>query len=84
LFIQEIFGKLGDSPRRFFYGPGPVNFDIALLKTVALKESKSLQFRAEAFNLFNQAQFFGATSVNGTFGNPEFGRIVSAMPARIM
>lgn len=84
LFSQETLATLGDSPRRFFYGPGFVNFDVALLKVIPLNERKSLQIRAEAFNVFNQAQFFGAASVNGTFGNPQFGRIVSAMPARIM
>ncbi len=84
LFSQEILGTLGDSPRRFLYGPGFINFDVAVLKVIPLNERKSLQVRAEAFDVFNQAQFFGATSVNGTFGSPQFGRIVSAMPARIM
>ena len=73
------------------YGGNPVYggnygtcFDVAVLKVIPLNERKSLQVRAEAFDVFNQAQFFGATSVNGTFGSPQFGRIVSAMPAGIM
>jgi len=84
LFSQETLGTLGNSPRRFFYGPGFINFDVAVLKVIPVTERKSLHIRAEAFNVFNQAQFFGATSVNGTFGSPQFGRIVSAMPPRIM
>jgi hypothetical protein len=39
---------------RFFHGLGALNFDLALLKTTRLGESKSktLQFRLEAFKLF--------------------------------
>ncbi len=51
---------MGTARRRFFYGPGIDNFDLALEKTVPLTGSKALQFRAEAFNAFNHAQFYGA------------------------
>ena len=33
------------------------NFDFSLLKTTAIKESTNIQFRAEAFNLFNHPYF---------------------------
>jgi hypothetical protein len=39
------------------------NWDMALLKTTKLTESKSLEFRFETFNAFNHAQFSGPTSV---------------------
>ena len=51
--------------RRFFNGPGLNNYDMALLKNLRLTESKSLQFRVEAFNVFNHAQFFGPQAVDG-------------------
>ena len=64
--------------RRFFYGPGMDNYDIALLKNVRLTESKSLQFRLEGFNIFNHAQLFGPQSVDGNIGSSSFGQVVSA------
>jgi hypothetical protein len=77
-------GYLGTASRRFFYGPGIENFDVALLKDLRLTESKSLQFRLEAFNAFNHAQFYGPAAVNGNISSPEFGRVVSAAPPRIL
>jgi hypothetical protein len=88
LFTQETLGSLGTCPLAFFSGPGLVNFDVALAKVVAIKESKSLEFRWEAYNVFNSPQFFisanGQPSVQGNYTNPQFGQIVGAMNARIM
>ena len=84
LFSLPPLGSVGSAGRRFFYGPGINNFDLALLKVIELGESKSLQFRVEAFNAFNHAQFYGPTAVNGNISSPEFGRIVSAAQARIL
>jgi hypothetical protein len=71
-------GQMGNVPRRFFYGPGLENFDVALHKVVVLTESKSLEFRVEAFNVFNHAQFFGPATVNGNISSSNFGWIVNA------
>jgi hypothetical protein len=60
------------------------NYDIALLKSVLLTESKSLQFRLEAFNAFNHAQFFGPQSVDGNIGSSTFGRVINAQPPRLV
>ncbi len=65
LFSVETLGQLGNAPRRFFHGPGIENFDMQISKTVQLTESRSLDFRVQAFNVFNHAQFYGPTSVNG-------------------
>ena len=43
--------------RRSFSGPGIDNYDMALLKSTTITETTKLQFRAEAFNVFNHAQF---------------------------
>ncbi|MGO8792868.1 MAG: hypothetical protein ACLQVL_36520 [Terriglobia bacterium] len=61
---------MGAAARRLFYGPGIANFDLALLKKLRLTESKSLQFRAEAFNMANHAQFYGPAAVNGNISSP--------------
>ena len=60
------------------------NFDIALLKNVRLTEAKSLQFRVEAFNAFNHAQFFGPQAVDGNIDSSTFGQIISAAPPRLV
>ena len=78
LFSIPALGQMGNVPRRFFYGPGLNNFDLALQKLFKLTESKSLEFRAEAFNAFNHAQFFGAAAVNGNVSSGNFGKIVNA------
>jgi Carboxypeptidase regulatory-like domain/TonB dependent receptor len=83
LFSDNALGTPGNSPRRFFYGPGINNFDLALLKNLKLTESKSLQFRLEAFNVFNHAQFFGPNSVDGNIGSATFGQVISAAAPRL-
>jgi hypothetical protein len=86
LFSLPALGQLGTASRRFFYGPGIDNFDLAILKDVRLTESKSksLQLRLEAFNAFNHAQFYGPTAVDGNISSPEFGRVVSAAAPRTL
>ncbi len=84
LFSLPETGTLGTAARRFFYGPGMINFDLALQKIVPLTESRSLQFRLEAFNAFNHGQFFGPTAVNGNIASPAFGQIVNANSPRVV
>jgi len=84
LFSLPALGSPGDAPHRLFYGPGLENFDIALLKSLALGESKALQFRLETFNTFNHAQFFGPASVNGEITSSAFGQVVSADSPRLV
>jgi hypothetical protein len=43
-----------------------------------------MEFRAEAFNVVNHAQFFGATAVEGNISSGNFGHGVSAMPPRLL
>jgi hypothetical protein len=51
---------------------------------VPFTESKSLQFRMEGFNMFNHAQFFGPSAVNGNVNSSTFGQVVSAASPRLM
>jgi hypothetical protein len=83
-FSMNALGSPGTSKRRFFYGPGQDNFDMALAKNLPLTESKSLLFRVEAFNVFNHAQFFGPQAVDGNIGSSTFGNVISAAAPRIM
>jgi Carboxypeptidase regulatory-like domain len=84
LFSENALGTPGNASRRYFYGPGMENFDMALLKNLRLTESKSLQFRLEAFNVFNHAQFFGPQAVDGNIGSGTFGQVVSAAAPRLL
>ena len=78
LFSPEALGTIGNSRRRFFHGPGLNNWNVALLKNTMLTESKTLQFRAEAFNVFNHAQFSAQNSTGfGTVASSGFGVISS-------
>ncbi len=84
LFRLPELGEVGTSARRFFYGPGIANFDAALHKNVSLPESRSLELRLEAFNIFNHAQFDGAAAVNGNISSAGFGQIVNAAAPRLI
>ena len=47
----------GNSLTGAIYGPGQYNWDFAVLKNTKIWEGGTLQFRAEAFNIWNRAQF---------------------------
>ncbi|MGA7352126.1 MAG: TonB-dependent receptor, partial [Acidobacteriaceae bacterium] len=84
LFSVPALGEFGDARRRFFHGPGSDDTDFALAKSTTVLDGKELQVRAEAFNVFNHAQFFGPGSVEGNVGSADFGQIVSAAAPRLM
>jgi Carboxypeptidase regulatory-like domain len=84
LFATESPGQLGNTRRRFFYGPGISNFDVQVTKNVPLTETKSLDIRIEGFNVFNHAQFYGPAAVDGEVNDPTFGRVVSAADPRLV
>ncbi|MBI1355634.1 MAG: hypothetical protein GC160_14950 [Acidobacteria bacterium] len=72
-------GKFGNAGRNIARGPGLGNLDLALLKDFAFSERTRLQFRAEAFNVANHANF--SLPVND-LASPSFGRILEAGPSR--
>jgi hypothetical protein len=83
-FTENALGTPGTARRRFFHGPGLDNYDMALLKNLRLTESKSLQFRVEAFNVFNHAQFFGPQAVDGNIASSTFSQVINANPPRLV
>lgn len=64
----------GSSGRGILRGPGRTNIDMTLAKTTAITERLKLEIRADAFNLFNHAEF-GNPSTNIT--SKKFGRITT-------
>ncbi len=83
-FVQEPLGQVGNVMRRFFSGPGLDNYDMALLKNTKFTESKQLQFRAEAFNVFNHTQFNNPSGNFNNTGSGGFGYVTTANSPRIM
>jgi hypothetical protein len=83
-FVAEPVGQVGNAMRRFFSGPGIYNFDMALLKDTQITESMQVQFRAEAFNVFNHAQFSNPSGNFNNSGAGGFGYVTSARDPRII
>jgi len=78
-FAFSPFGTFGNSGRNILDGPGFQNVNASLVKNTKLKEGLDLQFRAEAFNLFNHPNF---DLPDNFLGSPTFGRILSAQSPR--
>ncbi|HET9526885.1 MAG TPA: TonB-dependent receptor, partial [Pyrinomonadaceae bacterium] len=72
-------GTFGDAGRNILDGPGFQNVNVSLMKNTSLSERINLQFRAEAFNLFNHPNF---NLPDNFLGSPTFGRITSARDPR--
>jgi Carboxypeptidase regulatory-like domain len=58
-YSQPTGLTFGNSGRNSLAGPGRINFDMGLFKHFAIRESMALEFRAEAFNVFNHPQWNG-------------------------
>ena len=62
----------GNVHRNVEFGPRFLNTDLSAFKNFALVENLNLQFRAEAFNLFNNVNL---ANPNTTYSSPSFGKI---------
>ena len=71
-FTTAPSGVQGDLPRNFARGFDAVQSDIALRRKIKIHEGFNLQFRAEAFNLFNHPEL-GAIYSNLEYGPGQFG-----------
>jgi hypothetical protein len=80
-FSQPDPFLFGTAARSVADGPGLVNLNLALMKNFMLHERMRLQFRGEAFNAFNKANF---GMPGQTFGAPTFGIINSARDGRVI
>jgi hypothetical protein len=71
----------GDAPFDSIYSQHSFNTDLSAFKTFPLFEHVDLQFRAEAFNLFNNVTFYGS---NAVLNSPSFGVISSSSGGRVL
>jgi hypothetical protein len=78
-FTLPALYTFGSAPRNAVIGPGLEEFDLSLQKEIHLRESTRLQFRAEAYNIFNHPNF---NIPNRTAFTPNFGSISSAQDSR--
>jgi hypothetical protein len=71
----SCYGRPGNSKRRFFAGPGTNYTDMALLRDFHVHESQMFEFRLEAFDVANHANF---AAPNGSVTSAAFGTITAA------
>ncbi len=81
-YDPTLFGSLGNAKRTICCGPHISNTDFAILKTIALSETRRIDFRAEFFNIFNHTQFF--TPDGNTSDGSQFGQVVQARDPRLV
>ncbi len=89
MFARPAVGTVGNAATTQIRGPGVNNFDMSLFKDFPIRESMKLQFRAEAYNLFNHTQFSGLDTTarfdaSGNQVNTNFGAFTAARGPRIL
>ena len=67
--------SFGDAGRNTIKGPRQITFDMNLSKTITIKESRALELRIQAANVFNTAHF---TAINAIVNSLTYGEVTSA------
>jgi outer membrane receptor protein involved in Fe transport len=91
-FVQPLAGQFGNTGRDIIRGPGINNWDLGIGKDFKFTERIAFQFRAEAFNVFNHAQYGFDPTTTTSIGAPvdnnpndtAYGRVTAARPGRIL
>ncbi len=74
-FVTPPVGQYGNAGRNIIIGPGTILFNMSMAKTIPFKDTKSLEFRVTANNVFNHPNY---TGVDMNVNSPTFGRLISA------
>jgi hypothetical protein len=69
MFVAPRGLTFGNAGRNFLNNPRRTNFDVSLLKHFKVTESGVLEFRLEAFNVFNHTEFRIYNSELGNTGS---------------
>jgi trimeric autotransporter adhesin len=77
--VNPSGGTFGDAGRHIIEGPGEVVVDMSLSKSFTIKESRALELRFQAANVFN---FINYTSINTTVNSLQFGQVTAAGATR--
>ncbi len=75
-------GQLGTLQLTPVSGPWFSNVDLSLIKRTTIKENLNLEFRADAFNIFNRTNFNVGQAQN--INDPQFGVINAAFAPRVL
>jgi len=73
-------GEVGDAPRNFARGFGAWQMDFAVRREFPIYDRLKLQFRAEAFNIFNHPNF---GFIDPRFGDPTFGQATGTLASTL-
>ncbi len=78
-FAPQPLGTIGNLGKNTLYGPHFRHFDFSIFKDFKVTEGSKVQFRAEFFNLFNQASFGnpGVNNGNNNISSSTFGKITN-------
>ncbi|MEO6213933.1 MAG: TonB-dependent receptor [Vicinamibacterales bacterium] len=81
-FCLQPAGFIGNAPRNSVIGPGSATVDLILARRIEIGGSRNLQFRLEAFNILDRANFAFPTAelfnLDGTY-RTDAGRITSTV-----
>ena len=80
-FSDPPLGTFSTTPRSICCGPGENQWDITLMKKLALTEGHYFEFRTDIFNLFNRTEF---VNPDGNFSDSTFGQIQEVLPPRLV
>ena len=88
-FAAPVSGTWGNLPANYLRGPGRDNWNMSLFKAFVFSESRGsqLQFRADAFNIWNHTQFrgdIGGGGISTSLGASNFGQITAAYDPRTL
>ena len=80
-FVAPPAGQFGDAGRNSLEGPGGVLFDMSVAKDVRLKDTRGVEFRATATNVFNIPRY---TSIQAAINSPTYGQVIGVGSMRKM
>ncbi len=69
----------GDAGRNIIEGPGEFVIDMSLSKSITIKETRALELRIQAANIFN---FIDYSSINTVVNSLQFGQVTAAGSTR--
>jgi hypothetical protein len=80
-FRAPAAGQFGNLVNNSLIGPARFNVDMGLVRSFRVGGERAIQFRAEAFNVFNRVNLGNPVSA---LNSPNFGLITTASDARII
>ena len=80
-FVAPAYGYFGSCGRGVILGPGEGTWNLALHKSWPIHDRANIEFRAEAFNVWNHPSF---SDVDTTLGDPSMGQVNTAYSPREM